>query len=426
MSRRLAAGGVVLATVAVLVAPVVPASARDTGATVPADRAVALQAALDAVRAAGMPGLFAEVRDGGATWRGVSGVSDVSTGAPMRPDFEHRIGSVTKTFVATVLLQLVGEARVGLDDPIGRYVSDLVPADLAASVTVRMLLQHTSGIGDYAAGLFRSLDDVARYQYQTFRPQQLVAVGLGMPRTNAPGASWSYSNTNYILAGLIIQRVTGLPVEVEVARRILVPLGLVHTYFPGTEPYLIGPHSLGYVPWPDGTLRDFSAYNMSWAWAAGAMVSTTTDVNDFYAALLSGRLLRPDLLAAMQSTVPQNPADPAGTGDGLGLVATRAPCGTAWGHGGGVFGYGTQVLRMADGSHEVTLADNMTLYEPTNMIGPIDLATIQFLIVALCGTTSTPAASKMTLSRPAGGNIGPDLAVHPDRWRRGLAPALGG
>ncbi|MEN3303839.1 MAG: D-alanyl-D-alanine carboxypeptidase [Micromonosporaceae bacterium] len=398
MSKRLSAGMVAAATAAMLVVSAVPARARPGGGTVPPARAAALQAALDAVHAAGMPGLFAEVRDGGAVWRGVSGLADVSTGAPMQPGFEHRIGSLSKTFVATVLLQLVGGRRLGLDDPIGRYVSDLVPADLGASVTIRMLLQHTSGIGDYAAGLFRSLDDIARYQYQTFSPQQLVALGLSLTRTNAPGAGWSYSNTNYILAGLIIQRVTGFPVEAEVARRILLPLGLTHTYFPGTVPYLIGPHSLGYVPWPDGTLRDFSVYNMSWGWAAGAAVSTTADVNNFYAALLSGRLLRPDLLAAMQATVPENPADPAGTGYGLGLVAARASCGTAWGHGGGVFGYGTQVLRMADGSHEVTVADNMTLYEPAGVVGPIDVALIQFLLVALCGTTGNAAASKMSLS----------------------------
>jgi D-alanyl-D-alanine carboxypeptidase len=399
MPGRFAAGAALLATVLALAAPGRPASADVSGATVPADRAAALQAALDAVRAAGMPGLFAEVRDGDFTWRGTSGVSDVGTDAPMRPGFEQRIGSVTKTFVATVVLQLVAEGRLGLDDAIGRYVGDLVPADLARSVTVRMLLQHTSGIGDYAAGLFRSLDDVARYRFRTFSPRQLVAAGVGMPRTNAPGAGWSYSNTNYILAGLIIQRVTGRPVEAQVTRRILIPLRLAHTYFPGTEPYVVGPHSRGYVPWTDGNLRDFSVYNMSWGWAAGAMVSTTHDVNDFYAALLSGRLLRPDLLAEMQATVPENPADPAGTAYGLGLVATRAPCGTAWGHGGGVFGYGTQMLRMADGSHEVTLADNMTLYEPSGVIGPIDLATIRFLIVALCGTTSTAGSLRMTLSK---------------------------
>jgi D-alanyl-D-alanine carboxypeptidase len=295
MPGRFAAGVALLATLAVFAAPSRPASAHAAGNAVPADRAAALQTALDAVRAAGMPGLFAEVRDGNATWRGTSGVSDVSTGAPMRPGFEQRIGSIT--------------------------------------------------------------------------------------------------------TGLIIERVTGQPVEAQVARRILAPLRLAHTFFAGIEPYLIGPHSLGYVPWTDGRLRDFSTYNMSWAWAAGAMVSTTRDVNDFYAALLSGRLLPPGLLASMQATVPENAADPTGTGYGLGLVATRAPCGTAWGHGGGVFGYGTQTLRLADGSHQVTVADNMTLYEPADVIGPIDLATINFLIVALCGTTSTTGASRMTLPR---------------------------
>src|SRR5512142_1349668 len=175
----------------------------------PPDRVAALQAALDAVHAAGMPGLIAEVRDGANVWRGSTGTANVSTGAPMHPWFEHRIGSLTKTFVAATVLQLVGEGRLGLDEPVGRYVGDRLPPDLASAVTVRMLLQHTSGIGDYPVALFPTLESVETYRTRTVSPERLVALGLSLPRTNAPGAAFSYSSTNFILAGLIIERVTG-------------------------------------------------------------------------------------------------------------------------------------------------------------------------------------------------------------------------
>jgi D-alanyl-D-alanine carboxypeptidase len=396
MFRRSISGTIAAGATALVVLSAAPAGAvTPRPVPPPPDRAAALQAALDAVHEAGMPGLLAEVRDGATTWRGATGVADVTSGAPMRPWFEHRIGSLTKTFVATALLQLVGEGRLGLDDPVGRYVGDLLPADLATQVTVRMLLQHTSGIGDYPVALLRSLDDLERYRTETLSPQRLVALGLALPRANAPGAGFFYSNTNYILAGLIIEKVTGRPVEAEVAGRITLPLGLVHTYFPGTYPYIIGPHSRGYVPWTDGSLRDFSVYNMSWAWTAGAIISTMSDLNGFYAALLSGRLLRPDLLAEMLAVVPENPADPTGTGYGLGIVRYRTTCGAAWGHGGGGLGYGTQTLRAADGTREVSVADNMTLYEPAGTVGPIDVALNRFLLLALCGTTGAGAARRL-------------------------------
>jgi D-alanyl-D-alanine carboxypeptidase len=392
MRRRITAGAVAAGTAALLVLTAAPAGAAAAARVVPSDRTVELQAALDAVHAAGVPGLFAEVRDGTRTWRGVSGVANVTTGTPMRPGFEQRIGSLTKTFVATVVLQLVAEGRVRLDGPIGRYLGDLLPPELASQVTVRMLLQHTSGIGDYPLALFQSPQDVVRYQTETVNPKRLVALGLALPRTNPPGAQFAYSNTNYILAGLIIERVTGRPAASEITRRILRPLRLTHTYSPGTNPRFRGPHANGYVVWPiDGTLRDFTEYNMSWAWMAGELTSTTHDLNNFYAALLSGRVLPANLLAEMRTVVPRFPADPdpEAAAIGLGIARARTPCGQSWGHGGGGFGFGTSTLRLADGSREVTVAWNLTLYDPT---GPIDPAVSRFLIVALCGSQTTATA----------------------------------
>jgi D-alanyl-D-alanine carboxypeptidase len=378
----------------------VPATAA---AVRPADRASTLRQLLEAEHAAGLPGAYAQVRDGGRSWPVAAGVADLGTGRPTQPWFEHRIGSITKTFVATALLQLAGEHRLRLDAPIGDYLPEVVPGDLGRRVTVRMLLQHTSGIGNYTTALLKTEADLERLRYSTFTPRDLVAIGLGLPPTNAPGAAWSYSNTNYIIAGLLLQRLTGHTVAAEVGRRILRPLSLHGTYFPGSDPYIRGPHSKAYVPWPDGTLRDFSVYGMSWAWAAGELISTPQDLNRFFRALLTGRLLRPAQLAQMQTTVPMDPARPDLGGYGLGLYSVALPCGRYWGHDGGVVGQSTFSFHSPDGTRQVSLGENLTFYPAP---GPIDEARGNFLVEALCGpgTASrvTAAARPGSLPMPSG------------------------
>ncbi len=175
----------------------------------PARVAGALQELLDAEHAAGMPGVFAEVRNGHQVWLGAAGAADVDTGSPPQPTFEQRVGSITKTFVATTVLQLVGEGRLRLDDPIGRHLPDIVWGATGQQVTVRMLLNHTGGIANYLRLVLRTREDLRRYQHETVTPYQLAAVVLAALATNAPGAAWSYSNTNYVLLGLLIERVTG-------------------------------------------------------------------------------------------------------------------------------------------------------------------------------------------------------------------------
>jgi D-alanyl-D-alanine carboxypeptidase len=376
----------VLTTFAVLIAPAAPAAATsgDTFGRL-------LQQQLDAVHAAGMPGAFAEVRDGRRTWTPTTGVADVATGAPVRDGMRHRIGSITKTFTATTVLQLAGERRIALDAPIGRYLPrGLVPAGLAREVTVRMLLNHTSGIGDYDTAILSGLEDLPTLCGTLYTPEQLVRIGVGAGATNLPGAMHSYSNTNYILAGIIIERVTGHSYRAEIAKRILRPLGLRHTYFEGADPGIRGPHMHAYVPWTDGTIKDFTRCNMTWAWAAGEIVSTARDLNVFYRALLTGRLLKPALLAQMQTTVPQVPADPAAGGYGLGLYWVDLPCGRFWGHDGGTIGHQTVSWHSPDGSRQVTYAQNMAFYQTSaTEPHPIDIALINFLVVALCGGAPT-------------------------------------
>jgi len=356
------------------------------------------QQLLAAEHTAGMPGLFAEIRDGNRVWRGAAGVADVDTSRPVRPWFQHRVGSITKTFVATTVLQLQAEGRLRLDTPIGAYLPDVVPGTLGRQVSVRMLLNHTSGIGDYPGAILRTVDDLESVRRRTFAPRELVEIGLSLPATNPPGASYAYSNTNYIIAGLLIERITHHPYATDVDRRILRPLGLTGTYFPGTETRIRRAHAKAYVPAADATLRDFSVYNMSWGWAAGEMVSTPHDINRFYQALLSGQLLPPAQLAEMQTTVP-SPDDPT-AGYGLGLSYVRLPCGPAWGHLGGVIGHGTFTFHRADGSRHVTLAENLTFPVGTSQPPAISQARIEFIVTALCGTDATAKANDADPSHP--------------------------
>jgi D-alanyl-D-alanine carboxypeptidase len=340
---------------------------------------------LNAVHEAGMPGVFAEVR---AQRRRelAAGFADVETMRPVQPWLQHRVGSITKSLVATVVLQLVGERRLRLDDLVSRHLPQLN----TGRVTVRMLLNHTSGIGNYTNELFKSAEDLISVGTRTFTPIELARLGLSMPPTADPGAAWSYTNTGYLLLGMIVERLTGRRYATEIQRRILLPLGLWRSYFPGTDPHIRGPHSKAYVPWLDGTLRDFSVYNMSWAWAAGELVSTPQDLNRFYRALLAGRLLRRDLLDEMRTTVPMDPAAPEDGGYGLGLYWVGLPNGPAWGHDGGVIGQATLSLHS---SASVSFAQNMTFYAAGP--NPIDDAVAAFLLAAL-GNTATAEAKTGT------------------------------
>jgi D-alanyl-D-alanine carboxypeptidase len=377
-----------LTCVAVAAMLVVPAGA----ATAAPPTGAVLQERLEAVHAAGMPGVFAEVRHGKKTWTPAAGVIDVRTGRPVRDGLRHRVGSITKTFVATTVLQLAGERRLRLDAPIGRYLpAGLVPAEVGRRATVRSLLNHTSGIGDYDTEIIRTPDDIVAMGRTTYTPEQLARIGLAAP----PTTGFSYSNTNYVLAGLIVEEVTGRSLESEVSRRILRPLHLRDTYFEGADPVIRGPHMHAYVPWTDGELRDFTRYNMSWAWGAGDIVSTAADLNRFYRALLTGRLLPRRLLAEMQTVVPSDPADPAAGGYGLGLYSVRLPCGLFWGHDGGTIGHQTVSWHSADGTRQMTYAQSMAFYQtsPTEP-HPIDVAAAEFWLTALCGDDRQASAAR--------------------------------
>jgi D-alanyl-D-alanine carboxypeptidase len=384
MSKRTFLIGAVAAGLAVSVATAaVPVEAQahpKPPPHAPIDRQ-ALQEALDDVVEAGSPGAIAEVRDGWWRWPGASGQADLHTGKPAHPWMRHRVGSITKTFVATALLQLVGEQRLSLGDPVGQWLPELADSDVGAEVTVEMLLNHTSGIGNHTDALITSVEDVERLGETEYEPWQLVEIGLALPRTGEPGESFSYSNTNYVLAGLILEAVTGQDPAKEISKRIIRPLGLWHTYFPGDERRIRGPHMGAYFA-PLGE-RDFSEGSVTWAWMAGELVSTTGDLNTFFRALLSGKLLEPEQLDQMRTTVPMDPDLPEAGGYGLGLYTVPTPCGPVWGHDGGMVGQVTASLHTPDGGRQTSFGLNLSHYWQGE-VHPIDIAVGELLLAGLC------------------------------------------
>ncbi len=315
----------------------------------PALAAGSVQARLDVLTAQdGVPGAEAVIQDGHRTRVVRSGAGDVTTGKPFPRNGSFRAGSVTKSFVATVVLQLAGEGRVKLDAPVERYLPGLLPD---RRITVRQLLQHTSGLYNYTDDL--DLSDPEALRHRGAEPAELVAMALKHPALFPPGTSWSYSNTNYIVAGMIAEKVTGHVLGDLIAQRITRPLGLRDTYLPrrGDEK-LPDPHAVGYTP----DLVDFSDFDATIAGAAGGLVSTPADLDRFYGALLGGRLLRPAELAEMRRTVPADLGVP-GARYGLGIGSIPVSCGEFWGHEGGIIGF-TNLAGVGPDGRRVTVMLN--------------------------------------------------------------------
>lgn len=329
----------VQAAVAVAVA-VMTLSLLTPPAAVATARPDTVQQGLNAlVHTDGLPAALASVKDReGRTRTYTAGVGDLVTGSKVPRDGQVRIGSNTKTFTAVVVLQLVGEGKIRLDAPVDTYVPGLVRGEGidGRDLTVRQLLQQTSGLPNYTNYGLRP-----RY----YDPRDLLDIALRHKADFAPGTKWEYSNTNYVLAGLIIQKVTGRPLAQEIDQRIIKRIGLRHTSFPGPGDLTIRePHPKGYDQESAGApLRDVTETDPSWGWAAGQMISTNSDLNRFFTALLTGHLLPAPQLAQMRTTVPAGRPFGSGARYGLGLVSTPLSCGgVSWGHGGSFPGYETR------------------------------------------------------------------------------------
>lgn len=358
-----------LLTLAVLVAVSVSSSAAP--ATADRDHPRLRSVLADAV-ADGVPGVLgrAEVRhrdrDGELrTWQGAAGVADRRSRAPRLAGERFRIGSVTKTFVATVVLQLAAERRLELDAPVARWLPGVLRGrgHDGRRTTVRQLLNHTSGVFDYtdSPAFRRQLLGPAFlvHRFDTHTPAQLVRTAMAHPPEFAPGGGWRYSNTNYVLAGMIVEAVTGRDYGAEVERRIIGPLGLRDTSVPGAAPGIPGRHARGYATLSGTRPRppqDVTALNPSLAGASGEMISSARDLVVFLRALLGGRLLPDRQLREMTATVP---TETVRERYGLGLSARQLPCGrTVWGHDGGIHGSASVAFTTRDGSRAAAFNAN--------------------------------------------------------------------
>ncbi|MEU4120436.1 serine hydrolase domain-containing protein [Kitasatospora sp. NPDC028055] len=363
-SRRTATTvAIAVAANALAVGALAPSAVAAPGAAKPDAVQQRLNALVDPDR---VPGALAAVRDGAGRIRTyTAGVGDRDTGAKLPRDGQVRIGSVTKTFTAVVVLQLVGEGEIGLDDPVEKYLPGLVRGKGidGRDITVRQLLQHTAGLPEYEPDVTES---ILRGRYVS--PRDALDIALRHEAAFRPGTAWGYSSTNYLVAGLVVEKVTGRPLAETVDRRVIQPIGLRHTYFPAPgETTFRERHPRGYrTDGPGGSLRDVTEIDPSAAWAGGAMVSTDSDLATFFSELMRGhRLLDDPQLQQMRATV--DTGHP-GFRIGLGIVPATLSCGTTvWFHNGGIPGYGTWSAATEDGrAASVTLT-----VEPT---GASDLA----------------------------------------------------
>ncbi|MFD3924641.1 serine hydrolase domain-containing protein [Streptomyces sp. NPDC058614] len=345
-----------------------PAVAYHAAAPAPAperDHHRSTQQAMDAAVKDGVPGVTGQARDKYGTWNGTSGVGNLKTQQSRGAQDRYRVASITKTFVSTVLLQLEADGEIGLDDTVEQWLPGVVHGhgNDGSRITVRQLLNHTSGIHNWILDpeIQRTLfsKEFLAHRYETWTPEQQVRIAMRHEPDFAPGEGWNYSDTNYIVAGMIIERVTGQAYGDEIRRRIIEPLGLHATSVPGTDPHLPRPSSRAYSKLrdPEGKKTyDVTEYNPSVAGAAGEMISDSADLNRFFRALMRGKLLPKKQLDEMMTTVLMDEEHPD-VRYGLGLRRSKVSCGKEiWAHGGDFHGTVAVAVTTRDGSH--TLAFN--------------------------------------------------------------------
>jgi D-alanyl-D-alanine carboxypeptidase len=376
MRRFVPVAVTVLAVAATLIAG--PADAHQPGMR-------RVEAALRATVRAGVPGVLARVDEPGRHWTRTAGVADVDTRRPVSVHSRFRIASLTKSFVAVLVLQLVAEHRLALDRPVGDWLPHILPD--AESVTVRQLLDHTSGLADYMAA--PGFQDPRRYAQRHHTPEQLIRAGVTLGPVAEPGARFSYANTNYIVLGLLVERVTGQDLGTQLRDRILGPLGLDHTSLPVDDHTLPDPHATGYValdPAHPDMLTAMTELDPSFEWAAFGMVSDGRDVNRFYQALFGGRLVPPAMLNQMRTGHPTGQA-PVFPQYGLGLESVGLTCGQMWGATGQTVGYQTLSFTDPTGTRTITVSLDVERTSPDDPdTGQLILAAVNVVNEYLCGT----------------------------------------
>ncbi|MDA1365567.1 serine hydrolase domain-containing protein [Glycomyces algeriensis] len=346
-----------LPVIAFAIAAVLPAAPVQAQA---ADHAAA-QTLLNQYQSQAGPGAGLHAGDGTESWTLTSGTATIFANRPITAEDHFRIASQTKTFTASVVLQLVDEGLVDLDAPIEQYLPGLLTGDYDGNaISVRQMLQHTSGIA-------RDALDAAPGADGTYTLTELVRAGLAQPPQFAPGTGWGYSNVNYFIAGMLIEELTGTTVAEAITARIIEPLGLTGTSFPvpdnGTlpSPYLPG-YSGGrlgpFFYWFDTTFNQDMSVNTT----AGAMTSTMEDLVAFYRALAAGSVVSADALAEMRTAVPSTAY---GADYGLGLMSWDLSCGgQAWGHAGNILTGTSSITMVTDDGRFASLVTNTFIKDP--------------------------------------------------------------
>ncbi|MEU0677199.1 serine hydrolase domain-containing protein [Streptomyces sp. NPDC006172] len=403
----LAACGSLLMTLATGVAA--PASAATPGSTraaapapLPGLDPVALKASIGGLPNADVTGALLRITGRTGYWSGTSGVGNLETGQGVPPNAHIRIGSISKVFTATIVLQLAAEHRIDLNEAVQQYLPSVLPADLPP-VTIGQLLNHTSGLPrgahspDFGDG---SPEWFAANRLKGFTPQQVIDLMAGQPMQFAPGAAQQYNGMNYYVAGLLVEKITGHSFADEVRSRITRPLALHDTYVPDAhDPRLPSPRSDGYlmVKSPDDTTHPVDVAEQSpWPWAEGGMISTPADLDRFVTALFRGRFL-PSAQQAELFTVPDVPsfhssqcrteADAGRACMTMGLMRVTASNGVVvWGKTGSRPGYTSGVFSTRDLSRKIVYSLN-----PTNLNGT-EFRYVQQIAAASFGTV-VPAKS---------------------------------
>ncbi|MFE3168567.1 serine hydrolase domain-containing protein [Streptomyces sp. NPDC059224] len=393
VSRSAVHGAVALSLLAVpaQAAPRKAGAEPRPAAALPAPDTAGMAAVLNSVVAKGAPGAMARIDDGAKVYKTTRGVADRTTRRAIMTGDRFRVGSVTKTFSAVVLLQLADEGRLALDAPVNRYLPGLLPDD---RITVRHVLGHRSGLYDYTNDMFAdSVSGFETVRNKVFTYRQLVNLSLRKPRTNAPGAAYSYSNTNFVVAGMLIEKLTGHSVRTEYENRVFEPLGLRDTFYvhPGTK--IPGQHASGYLTADRAGAQPVDATDQtaSWAQSAGAIISTARDLDTFYSALVRGKLMSAARLADMERFTRVNST----TSYGLGLRRRDLSCGiSVYGHTGAVQGYYTYAFTTKDGKRSLTALANAS----NNSAVLNTLA--DSLEPAFCGKQAAPAKGTRSAATP--------------------------
>ena len=337
-----------------------------------------MQKTIEEIVATGFVGWQLRVHDERGEWAGTAGLSELGGSAPPPVDGRVRIGSNTKTFVATVVLQLVAEGRIDLDGPVDDHLPEF---GMDRRITVRMLLQHTSGIfnhtgelyedGTFAPGIPWQGEEWVNSRFKTYLPDELVRLALAKPARFEPGADWSYSNTNYVIARLLVEKVAGRTLAEEMQRLIFEPLGLTDTVVPTTETEIAGPHAHAYYRYEtsgEEKTIDVTRHNPSWISSGGDMISTTADLHAFITALVSGKLVPAPLLAEMFEPHAKVPY-------GLGVFVQETGSGKVITHNGGIMGHAALMYSTIDGSKTLTAALNYVDDAGLSLAVPFQAAT---------------------------------------------------